>query len=46
MTDPDEVRVTAHEVERQLGLDGGVFRVPDEFDAPLPSGVADRLFVP
>jgi prevent-host-death family protein len=36
--------VPARAVERrQLGHDEGVFKVPDDFDAPLPPGVLESF---
>lgn len=35
--------VTVAPGERRLGLDAGLFRVPDDFDAPLPDDVLDTF---
>ncbi|MCB9539271.1 MAG: type II toxin-antitoxin system Phd/YefM family antitoxin [Myxococcales bacterium] len=35
--------VTVAPGERRLGLDAGLFRVPDDFDAPLPDELLDTF---
>ncbi|MCA9557820.1 MAG: type II toxin-antitoxin system Phd/YefM family antitoxin [Myxococcales bacterium] len=35
--------VTVAPGERRLGLDAGLFRVPEDFDAPLPDELLDTF---
>lgn len=35
------IRIGHEQEDRKLGFDRGAFRVPDDFDAPLPAGTLE-----